>query len=90
MRVHALLSRDDAEAYLPPLIQQEESQHATRSASGRRLQAPKHVREADKRCFHYAASQLWNALPWKLTSATNLPSSVFTNSLFKHIFTYFK
>ncbi len=89
VRVHALLSRDDCEAYLPPIISQVESQHATRSASGRRLQVPVHVREADKKCFHYAATQLWNSLPWALTSSPTMSSLAFSNTLFKHLFSTF-
>lgn len=58
VRVHALLSRDDYEAYLPPLIQEGESQDATRSASCRRLHVPEHTRSEDVCCIYYTASRL--------------------------------
>lgn len=91
VRVHALLSRDDYQAYLPPLISEGESQHATRSASGRRLHTPEHTRTADECCFHYAASQHWNALDRKITaSSSTLSTRTFSTSLIKELLRKFK
>ena len=61
-RVNSLFFMDDSEPYLPSLITESDSQHATHSASSYKFQLPEHNRSADKEFFYYAVAKLWNNL----------------------------
>ena len=62
--VSAMLSRDDAASYLPPLLT-EVSQKTTRGSDARRFCIPNHKLAATENCFYYQAAKLWNNLPKK-------------------------
>ena len=53
-RVNSLLFIDNSESYLPSLITESDSQHATRSVSSYKFRLPEHNRSADEDCFYYA------------------------------------
>ena len=53
---------DNSEPYLPSLITESDSQHATRTASSYKFRLLEHNRSADEECFYYVAAKLWNNL----------------------------
>ena len=53
---------NNSEPYLPSLITESDSQHATRTASSFKFRLLEHNRSADKECFYYVAAKLWNNL----------------------------
>ena len=89
-RVNSLLFMDNSEPYLPSLITESDSQHATHSASSYMFRLPEYYRSADEECFYYAAAKLWNNLHWIITSVSRQPRSMSSYQFLKHILTSFK
>ena len=56
-RINSLLFMDNSESYLPSLITEFDSQHATCSASSYKFRPPEHDMSADEECFYYAATK---------------------------------
>ena len=81
---------DNSKPYLPSLITESDSQHATRSTSSYEFQLPEYNRLAGEECFYYAAAKLWNSLHWLIKFASHQPRPLSNNQFFNHILTSFK
>ena len=85
-QVNSLLFVDNSEPYLPSLITESDSQHATHSASSYKFRLREHNRSADEECLYYAAAKLWNNLHWIITRASRQPRPT---SNYQFFYTYF-
>ena len=85
--VSALLSRENTDSCLPPLLAagSQCSGRTTRSVAGRCFLIPKHALTASQKCFFYAATKHWNNLPAKLTAIQC--HKLFTTQLRNHFIT---
>ena len=59
-RVNSSLFMDNSESYLPSLVTESVSEHATRSASSYKFQLPENNRSAGEECLYHDTAKLWN------------------------------